>query len=135
VCLSSDFASHPQTCGFLESSGLAVIVTTLHPDRADLRATRELLRANDTTAAGVVVVDPTTRSNDVPDFIRSLDELVVDPHHTSKPFIVGSDEPTSPGAELATQEFDMVTTPAASDEFVTPRENGRKRHNTDGAQS
>lgn len=134
VCLSPDLAYRPETCGFLESSELAVVVTTLRPDRADLRATLELLRANGMTAAGFVVVDPTTRSNDVPDTFYDLNEFIVGSQDASEPSVGVSDESISMAAEPATQEFDMVTTLAGT-ESEPRRDNGRKRPTTDGAQS
>lgn len=142
VCLSPDLASRPETCGFLESSEFALVVTTLHPDRADLRATLELLRASGMSAAGFVLVDPTERVKDDPGPSYDFDELIVGTQGASD--VAGLDSPesttsaaesASPAAEPATQEFDMVTTPMTRTEFATRRENGRKRHNTDGAQS
>lgn len=135
ICLSPDLASRPETCGFLESSEFALVVTTLHPDRSDLRATLELLRASGMSAAGFVLVDPTVRVKDVPYFSYHLDELIVGSLETSELPVLDSSESATFAAEPATQEFDMVTVPVTRAGSVTRRENGRKRHNTDGAQS
>lgn len=135
ICLSPDLASRPETCGFLESSEFAVVVTTLHPDRSDLRATLELLRASGMSAAGFVLVDPTVRVKDVRYSWYHFDELIVGSPEASKFPVHDSLESATSAAEPATQEFDMVTVPVTRAGLATRRENGRKRHNTDGAQS
>lgn len=135
ICLSPDLASRPETCGFLESSELALVVTTLHPDRSDLRATLELLQASGMSAAGFVLVDPTVRAKDVPNSAYHLDEFVVESPEASKFPIFDSSVAATPAAEPATQEFDIVTVPVTRTGLATRRENGRRRHNADGAQS
>lgn len=103
VCLSTDLASRPETCGFLDLSDLALVVTTQRPERADVRATAELLRASDLHADGVVLVDAPTRGSEE---IAGADRLGDDTEPISS--IAEADS-----ADSDHEEFGLVTSPTS----------------------
>lgn len=102
VCLSTDLASHPETCAFLDLSDLALVVSAQRPERADLRATQELLRASDLRPAGVVLVDAAERTG-TPTSAASTDQTISTGHSVT-------------AAAPAAESDDLVTTPASDAE-------------------
>lgn len=95
ICLSSDLASRPQTCSFLELSDFAVVVSGSQPVRADLRSTQELLRVSEIKSAGFVLVDPTPDSEPK---AKATDHDAADHDRTA----ANSPDATPPGATVRT---------------------------------
>lgn len=130
VFLSTDLAAHPETCGFLELSDLAVVVTTESPERADLRATQELLRASDLRAAGFVLVDPPARGNRAQEPRNDLGEDLGDRDSASAADDIVTEGRAGEGP--VTEEFDMITAPSADSGQDTASLRLRRSRSTEG---
>lgn len=154
ICLSSDFAAHPQTCSFLELSDIAVVVTAPHPVWADLRSTQELLRAGESLPVGFVLVDPPLEADsDIGTTNHRRDAFRKPAANPAVTESVGTESvssasvgatsaattsagsvsatTTSAGHDTPTKELDMVPGPRAGTALATPT-NG---NNANGGQS
>lgn len=136
IFLTTDLAAHPETCGFLKLSDIALVVTPLGPERSSLRATQELLRANQCPVSGLVFVDsplPPRASESRAVVVGYADETreATEVLATWFPF----DAEAGSATEATSQDIELVTAPAHSADQNLSSSRSDRSHNTEGEQS